>query len=45
MRIVLGILQWTVAIVSVLSTLALLFWIAAMFLRKDRKDESSRDRT
>jgi hypothetical protein len=31
-----GILQWTIAIVSVLATLALFAWIAALFLKKDR---------
>jgi hypothetical protein len=32
-----GILQWTVAILSVAGTLALFGWIAAMFFRKDRR--------
>jgi len=32
----LGILQWTIAILSVLGTLALFTWIAVMFLKKDR---------
>jgi hypothetical protein len=36
MRLILGVLQWTIAIVSVLGTIALLTWIAVMFLKKDR---------
>jgi hypothetical protein len=33
---IIGVLQWTVAILSVAGTLALFTWIAVMFLRKDR---------
>jgi len=32
----LGILQWTVAILSVAGTVALFGWIAAMIFKKDR---------
>ena len=35
-EIILGVLQWTIAIVSVLGTLALFTWIAVLFLKKDR---------
>ena len=36
MTVVLGVLQWTIAIVSVIATLALITWILAMILRKDK---------
>jgi hypothetical protein len=44
MRIVFGVLQWTIAIASVAGTLALLIWIAAIILRKDNKDDATGDR-
>jgi hypothetical protein len=39
MSIVFDILRWTIAIASVAGTLALLTWIAVVFLRKDRNDD------
>jgi hypothetical protein len=36
MRTILGVLQWTIAIVSVLGALALFTWIAVILLKKDR---------
>lgn len=36
MNTVLGVLQWTLAIASILATLMLFGWILAMFIRKDR---------
>jgi hypothetical protein len=36
MKSVLGVLQWTIAIVSVAGTLALFSWILVMIVRKDR---------
>ena len=36
MRIVFGVVQWTLAIGSVLATLALFTWIAVMVLKKDK---------
>ena len=36
--ILLGILQWTLAIGSVLGTLALFTWLMIMFFKKDRKE-------
>jgi len=36
MSMLLGIIQWTIAILSVAGTLALLTWIAVMFFKKDR---------
>ena len=35
----LGILQWSIAIVSVAGTLALVGWIIKMILKKDKPDE------
>ena len=40
MQTLIGIFQWTVAIVSVVGALALFTWVAMLFFRKDRKDES-----
>jgi hypothetical protein len=37
--IVLGLLRWTLAIVSVVATLALFGWILKMILKKDKPDE------
>jgi hypothetical protein len=34
----LGILQWTIAILSVAGTLALAGWILTMFFRKDKAE-------
>jgi hypothetical protein len=39
-----GVFQWTVAIGSVIGALALFTWIAVLFLKKDRKDESHGNR-
>ena len=36
MRTILGVLQWALAIGSVLATVALITWILVMFLRKER---------
>jgi hypothetical protein len=36
MRILVGVVQWTLAIGSVLATLALFTWILVMILKKDR---------
>ena len=38
-RILVGILQWTIAIASVVGTLALLGWILKMIVTKDKRDE------
>ena len=44
MQIILGVLQWTIAIGSVLGALALFTWIAVLFLKKDGNDESPGNR-
>jgi hypothetical protein len=33
---VLGVLQWTIAIASVIGTLALFAWVAVLLFKKDR---------
>ncbi len=35
-EMLLGVLQWTIAIVSVLGTIGLFTWIAVLLLKKDR---------
>ena len=44
MKIVFDILRWTIAILSVAGTLALVAWIAVMFFRKDNKDDAAGNR-
>jgi hypothetical protein len=34
---ILGVIQWTIAILSVLGTVALFTWVAILFLKKDRR--------
>jgi len=36
LRILIGVLQWTVAIVSVAATLALITWMLVMVFKKDK---------
>lgn len=36
-----GLLEWTVAIVSVVGTLALVGWLLKMIVQKDKPDERS----
>jgi hypothetical protein len=44
MTVVFNILRWTVAILSVAGTLALIVWIAVMILKKDQPNDASRNR-
>jgi hypothetical protein len=44
MSTVLDILRWVIAIVSVGGTLALIIWIAVLFLRKDHRDDATGNR-
>src|SRR5215470_4528702 len=44
MKVVIGILQWTLAILSVGGTLALFTWIGVMLFKKDRNDDVSGNR-
>jgi hypothetical protein len=37
--VVLGLLQWGIAIVAVAGTLALFTWIVKMIVKKDKRDE------
>jgi hypothetical protein len=44
MTIVFDVLRWTIAILSVAGTLALIGWLAVMFFRKDPKNDSTGNR-
>jgi hypothetical protein len=37
--VALGVVQWSIAIVSIAGTLALFGWILKMILKKDKRDE------
>jgi len=37
--VALGVIQWSIAIVSVAGTLALFGWILKMIVKKDKRDE------
>jgi hypothetical protein len=37
--VALGLLQWTIAIISVFGTLLLFGWILKMIVKKDKRDE------
>jgi hypothetical protein len=39
LNIGLGLIQWSVAIVSVVGTLALFGWIVRMIIKKDKRNE------
>jgi hypothetical protein len=44
MRLVYDVLRWTIAILSVAGTLALIGWIAVMFFRKDSGNDTTGNR-
>jgi hypothetical protein len=44
MKLILGILEWTVAIAALAGTIALFTWLAVLFFRKDTRDDSTRNR-
>jgi hypothetical protein len=44
MRLVYDVLRWTIAILSVAGTLALIGWIAVMFFRKDPRNDNTGNR-
>ena len=43
MKLIFGILEWTVAIVALAGTIALFTWLAVLFFRKDTRDDSTRN--
>jgi len=43
MKLIIGILKWSVAIAAVAGTIALFTWLAVLFFRKDTRDDSSRN--
>ena len=44
MKIVFDVLRWTVAVLSIAGTLALIGWLAVMFFRKDHKNDTTGNR-
>lgn len=44
MKIILGIFEWTIAIIAVGGTVALFTWLAMLFFRKDNRDDSTGNR-
>ena len=44
MSVVFDILRWVIAIVSVVSTLALITWLLILFFRKDARNDDSGNR-
>jgi hypothetical protein len=43
MRLIFGILKWTVAIAAVAGTGGLFTWLIVLFVRKDHRDDSTRN--
>jgi hypothetical protein len=44
MTIVFDVLRWTIAVLSVAGTLALIGWLAVMFFRKDNRNDTTGNR-
>ena len=44
MKLVLDVLRWTIAILSVAGTIALIGWIAVMFFKKDNRNDTTGNR-
>jgi len=44
MTIVFNVLRWTIAILSIAGTLALIGWLAVMFFRKDNRNDNTGNR-
>jgi hypothetical protein len=44
MSIVFDVLRWVVAILSIAGTLALIGWLAVMFFRKDKRNDTAGNR-
>jgi len=44
MRIIVGVLEWTIAIAALGGTIALFGWLTVLIFRKDTRDDSSRNR-
>ena len=40
-RIALGMLQWSIAILSVIGTLALIGWMVMLMVRKDKRNDGA----
>lgn len=44
MKIVLGVVEWTIAILAVGGTAALFIWLAVLFFRKDDRNDTTGNR-
>jgi hypothetical protein len=44
MNIVFNLLRWTIAVLSIAGTLALIGWLVVMFFRKDNRDDTTGNR-
>ena len=44
MKLVLDVLRWTIAVLSIAGTLALIGWLAVMFFRKDNRNDTTGNR-
>ena len=44
MTIVFNVLRWTIAVLSIAGTLALIGWLAVMFFRKDNRNDTTGNR-
>jgi hypothetical protein len=44
MTVVFNVLRWTVAVLAIAGTLALIGWLAVMFFRKDNRDDIAGNR-
>ena len=44
MTIVFNVLRWTIAVLSIAGTLALIGWLAVMFFRKDSRNDNTGNR-
>ena len=44
MTIVFNVLRWTIAVLSLAGTLALIGWLAVMFFRKDNRNDTTGNR-
>ncbi len=44
MTLVFNVLRWTIAVLSIAGTLALIAWLAVMFFRKDNRNDTTGNR-
>jgi len=44
MKLAFNVLRWTIAVLSIAGTLALIGWLAVMFFRKDNRNDTTGNR-